>query len=564
MAHPLFEKHRPLLEQAQNAIMRRTHWSPFAENPGAYGAGFLDQGRIAFDAYRAAQFYLDQPGVFSRCGDEVSPYGLPLDVSYPCCSPDALLTAASAAMLPWARAGIETRMGVCLEILARLNAGSAEMAHALMHTTGQSLAVAFSFGTAQAQGRGLEALAWAHHEMTRIPAQAEWQRNASQHIEKRFMVAPRGVALLIGSAKQPTWDAYPALFANLATGNPTMVKPHPTTILPLAITVAVARHTLKEFGFDPDLVALLVGEPDGPLVRDIALRPEIRLIDYAGTPDFAGWLRDNARQAHLCVETGGVNCVVVDSSFDYKALLKNLVFSLCLDSGQLRATPRTIFVAREGVQTPDGLVSDEQFGRDLSYSIGKFLEQPARAVEILGAIQSPATVARIRAARDFAEATAEILRDSEPMQHPQWPTARLHTPLLMRATADQHRIYMEERFGPITTVVSTANVAESLALAETTMREKGALNFLVHTMHPHVRQLAEDVSLRAGVALSFNLTGTVLVNQPAGFSDFLASGANPATSCGIIDAAFVSNRFHFAQVQQHYLPPSSIDWVLDL
>lgn len=564
MPHPLFDKHRTLLEQAQNAIARRTHWTPYAENPRAYGETALDDGQTAFDAYRDAQFYLDQPGVQGRCGDEISPYGLPLGISYPCCGAEALIAAARSAMLPWVRAGIEARTGVCLEILGRLNAGSAEMAHALMHTTGQSLGMAFLTGGPQAQARGLEALAWAHREMSQIPEQAEWQRNVSQRLEKRFMVAPQGVALVIGSATQPTWNAYPALFANLATGNPVIVKPHPTAILPLAITVAVARQALRESGFDPNLVTLLVGEPDGPIARDIALRADIRLIDYAGAPDFGNWLLENARQARLFVESGGVNCVLVDSTYDYKALLKNLVLSLCLDAGQLRATPRTIFVSREGVQTPDGLIDDERFGRDLAYALGRFLDDPARAVEVLGAIQSQATVARIQAARDLAETTADILRDSERMAHPQWPLARVHTPLLIRAQADQTGLFMEERFGPIATVVSAANAAECLALAETTMREKGALNFLVHSTRPHVRQLAEDVALRTGVALSFNLTGAVLINQPAGFADFHASGANPAASCGMIDAAFVANRFYFSQVQQHYLPPSSIDWVVDL
>lgn len=564
MPHPLFDKHRPLLEQAQVAIARRTHWTPYAENPRAYGGTALDDGLSAFEAYREAQFYLDQPGVQGRCGEEVSPYGLPLGVSYPCCGPDALIAAARSAMLPWVRAGIETRTGVCLEILSRLNSGSAEMAYALMHTTGQSLGMAFLTGGPQAQARGLEALAWAHREMTQIPEQAEWQRNVSQRLEKRFMVAPLGISLVIGSATQPTWNAYPALFANLSTGNPVILKPHPTAVLPLAIAVAVARQVLKESGFDANLVSLLVGEPDGPVARDVALKPDIRLIDYAGAPDFGKWLLDNARQARLFVETGGVNCVLIDSTYDYKALLKNLVLSLCLDAGQLRTTPRTVFVSREGVQTPAGLLSEEQFSRDLGFALGKFLEDPVRAAEVLGAIQSPATVARIEAARDMAEDAASILRDSSPLPHPQWPAARVHTPLLIRAMADQRDLYMEERFGPIATIVSTANTAESLALAETAMREKGALNFLVHATRSHVQQLAEDIALRVGVALSFNLTGAVLINQPAGFADFHASGANPAASCGMIDAAFVANRFYFSQVQQHYLPPSSIDWVVDL
>lgn len=564
MPHPLFDKHCALLDQAQAAITRRTHWTPYAENPRAYGETALDDGQRAFEAYRDAQFYLDQPAVQGRGGEEFSPYGLPLGVSYPCCSADTLIAAAHTAMLPWVRAGIETRTGVCLEILARLNTGSAEMAYALMHTTGQSLSMAFLTGGPQAQARGLEALAWAHREMSQVPEQAEWQRNVSQRLEKRFMVAPQGISLVIGSATQPTWNAYPALFANLATGNPVIVKPHPTAILPLAITVAVARQVLKESGFDANLVTLLIGDPDGPVARDIVQRPEIRLIDYAGAPDFGNWLCDNVRQACLFVETGGVNCVLIDSTYDYKALLKNLVLSLCLDSGQLRATPRTIFVSRDGVQTPGGQISDGQFGLDLAYALGKFLDDPSRAVEVLGAIQSPATVARIQATCDLAEGVASVLRYSSPLAHPQWPAARVHTPLLLHAMADQRNLFMEERFGPIATIVSTANTAESLALAEATMREKGALNFLVHATRPHVQQLAEDVALRTGVALSFNLTGAVLINQPAGFADFHASGANPAATCGMIDAAYVTNRFYFSQVQQHYLPPSSIDWVVDL
>jgi phenylacetic acid degradation protein paaN len=564
MPHPLFDKHRALLDQAQAAITRRTHWSPYAENPRVYGETAMDEGQRAFEAYRDAQFYLDQPGVQGRGGEEASPYGLPLNLSYPCCNPDALINVAKTAMLSWVRAGIEARTGVCLEILARLNAGSPEMAYALMHTTGQSLGLAFLTGGPQAQARGLEALAWAHREMAQIPEQAEWQRSVSQRLEKRFMVAPIGVSLIIGSATQPTWNAYPAFFASLATGNPVIIKPHPTAILPLAITVAVARQVLKEAGFDANLVTLLVGNPDGPLARDVALNPDIRLIDYAGAPDFGTWLLDAARQARLFVEIGGVNCVLVDSTYDYNALLKNLVLAICLDSGQLRATPRVIFVSREGVQTPEGLITDAQFGLDLAYALGKFLEDPVRAVEVLGAIQSPATIARIRAVCDLAEGVANILRYSSPLAHPKWPAARVHTPLLIHATADQRRLYMEERFGPIATVVSTANAAESLALAEATMRDKGALNFLVHATRPHVQQLAEDVALREGVALSFNLTGTVLVNQPAGFADFYASGANPAASCGMIDAAFVAKRFYFSQVQRHYLPPSSIDWVVDL
>jgi hypothetical protein len=156
MSHPLFEKHKETLSQAVAAIESRGYWSPYPESPRAYGENAIEAGRAAFDAYRNAQFYLDQPGVVDRGGAEVSPYGLPLNITYPRCRPEALIAAAKSAMSGWIKAGPDTRAGVCLEILARLNAGSMEMAHAVMHTTGQALMMAFQAAGPHAQDRVVE------------------------------------------------------------------------------------------------------------------------------------------------------------------------------------------------------------------------------------------------------------------------------------------------------------------------------------------------------------------------------------------------------------------------
>ena len=169
MPHPLFEKHQTRLQQAVAAIQSRGFWSPYAEGPRAYGETAIEDGRKAFEAYRGKPFGLDQPGVVARGGAEVSPFGLPLDISYPRCSADALITAAKTAMPAWIKAGADTRAGVCLEILARLNARSFEMAHAVMHTTGQALMMAFQAAGPHAQDRGLEAVATAWREMKHVP-----------------------------------------------------------------------------------------------------------------------------------------------------------------------------------------------------------------------------------------------------------------------------------------------------------------------------------------------------------------------------------------------------------
>lgn len=551
MSHPMFEKHKETLNQAVAAIESRGYWSPYPESPRAYGDNAIEAGKAAFDVYRNAQFYLDQPGVIARGGAEVSPYGLPLNISYPRCNPDALIAAAKSAMSNWVKAGPDVRAGVCLEILARLNAGSMEMAHAVMHTTGQALMMAFQAAGPHAQDRGLEAVAYAWREMKHVPATALWEKpqgkNPPLRMEKRFTIMPRGVALNIACSTFPTWNGYPGLFASLVTGNPVIVKAHPTVILPLAIAVAVARQVLKEAGFDANLVSLLVDDPSAPIAKEVALKPDIRLIDYTGGPEFGNWLEDNARQATVYTEKAGVNCIVVDSIDDYKAMLRNLAFTLSLYSGQMCTTPQTIFVSADGVRTPEGVVSADQFGKDLAFAISKFLEDPARAVEVLGAIQSPLTAARIDGARELGV----VLRESSPIEHPQWPNARVRTPLLLKVPVSDERVYMEERFGPIAFVVETPTTSVSLATAERVIREQGAITFSLYSTNPVVQQLAEDVSLRAGVALSINLTGGVFVNQSSGFSDFHATGANPAANACLTDSAFVAGRFFVVQSRRH-------------
>jgi hypothetical protein len=60
-----------------------------------------------------------------------------------------------------------------------------------------------------------------------------------------------------------------------------------------------------------------------------------------------------------------------------------------------------------------------------------------------------------------------------------------------------------------------------------------------------------DAALDAGVALSENLTGGVYVNQSAAFSDFHATGANPAANASYTDGDFVAGRFRVIQSRRH-------------
>ena len=543
-----------LIERAIAAIRTRGHFSGFPELPSGriYGEDAAERGRKAFEARLNRPFALDQPASPASLGEEESPYGFTLGITYPAPDLDAMLRAARAALPAWRDAGIARRAEVCLEILQRLNRQSFELAQAVMHTTGQGFMMAFQAGGPHAQDRGLEALAYAVDLMRRTPERAIWEKRVGREevarFEKTFRIVPRGVGAVIACSTFPTWNAYPGIFASLATGNPVLIKPHPRAVLPLAITVETARAVLREAGFDADLVQLVVDSEEAPVARDLATRPEIRLVDFTGSSAFGSWLETHCHQAVVFTEKSGVNPVVVDSTADFRGMVRNLAFSLSLYSGQMCTTPQNIFVPSAGIATDEGHKSFDEVAAAIVQAIDRLLGAPERAVEILGCIQSPATLERIERVQQAAGGS--VLRRAQALEHPKFPGARIRTPLLVHAESGEESLYMQELFGPIAFIVEADSTAEAIERAARGAREKGAITAAVYSTDDEVLAAMERAMLDAGVALSENLTGGVYVNQSAAFSDFHASGLNPAGSASLTDEAFVAPRYHVVQCRR--------------
>ncbi|MBU9185975.1 phenylacetic acid degradation protein PaaN [Burkholderia multivorans] len=560
MTHALFTKHEDTLKRALAAIESRGYWSPFAEmpSPKVYGESGNADGEAAFKSHLGKTFELDQPASGETVGAERSPYGVALDIRYPKSTPDALIAAAGAAQRAWREAGPSAWIGVSLEILARLNRASFEIAYSVMHTTGQAFMMAFQAGGPHAQDRALEAVAYAWDQLRRIPADAHWEKpqgkNPPLAMQKRYTIVPRGTGLVLGCCTFPTWNGYPGLFADLATGNTVIVKPHPGAILPLAITVRIARDVLREAGFDPNVVTLLATEPnDGALVQDLALRPEIKLIDFTGSTQNGTWLERHAHQAQVYTEKAGVNQIVIDSTDDLKAAAKNIAFSLALYSGQMCTAPQNIYVPRDGIRTADGHASFDEVAQAIAGAVQKLTGDPARSVELIGAIQNDGVTARVDAAR----AVGRVLLDSQTLQHPAFPDARVRTPLVLQLDVADREKFTQEWFGPISFVIATDSTAQSLDLAGEIAAEHGALTLSVYSTADDVIDAAHEAAVRGGVALSINLTGGVFVNQSAAFSDFHGTGANPAANAALADAAFVANRFRVVQSRVHVAPKAA-------
>ncbi|TIX87433.1 phenylacetic acid degradation protein PaaN [Rhizobium sp. P44RR-XXIV] len=539
----LFERHRPTLQAALDAAAKRDYWSAYPEIPSGklYGETAKDDGLAAYKAFLGRPFRIANHPATRVVGAEVSPYGPPLGITYPTATVETLASASQAAARQWALASVDVRVGICLEILSRLNARSFEMANAVMHTTGQSFAMAFQAGGPHAQDRGLEAVAYAYAEMSRTPEEAIWTKPQGKGepitMEKHWRIMPRGISLVIGCNTFPTWNSYPGLFASLATGNTIIVKPHPAAILPLAITVEIIRQVLVEEGFSADTVLLAADAPGSEITKDLVQHPAIAIVDYTGSNSFGAWVRSNAGNADVYTEEAGVNSIVIGATDNFAGMCSNIAFSLSLYSGQMCTAPQDIFVPRGGIKTDEGHKSFDEVAGGIAMAVDGLLSDPARAAGVCGAIANPATLARIAEARPLGR----VVRDTAPIEG--LGDARTATPLILSVDAVDEAAYAEERFGPIAFVVAVDDAADGVERAARLAERKGAITAALYETDEARILAAADRFAAAGVNLSVNLTGGIYVNQSAAFSDFHVTGANPAGNASLTDAAFVANRF---------------------
>lgn len=551
----LIGKHSATLDAAIEAVGTRQSWSPFRDSPSAkfHPPGAPEAGKAAFEALLGRAFDLDQPGIVGRSGAEISPYTQkPLGITYPVSQAEALITSAKSAMTEWSKIDPEARIALCLEMAMRLYARNFEMAHGVMHVAGQSYTQAFSGSGPNALDRGIEALAYAAKAMRDVRPRARWDRTFGKEqvsLDKHYRIVPRGVGLVICCASFPTWNAYPAMFASLATGNPVIVKPHPIAILPMAIAVQECRRVLTDFGLNPDLVTLAVDTLDAPIAQRFIDDPAVQIVDFTGSPRYGGYLERTVTGKLLYTETAGINSVVLESCDDLSATAVAIARATSLFSAQMCTSPQNVYVPAGGIATADGHRSFEEVAAALAGAIDAIAANPATAAGIMGAVQADASCAIVRTLEERAAQTpgAVVLRRPMPYAHPDFPDARTMTPLVVALPADNAALYAEEHFGPVLFVIAApggdAAVQEATGLA----RQHGAISSYLYSTDDDFIDRALDAYAQAGMNLSVNLHGAMWANFAAAYSDYHVTGLNPAGNACLADLAFVASRFRIVQ-----------------
>ena len=532
-----------ILNDAQAALKNRLYFSAYPENPKAYAEDGNEAGKTAFSKQLNEHFTeLDSTDSIGWIGTEVSPYmQVGLGVHYPQFSVDALIAKANASKSAWISIPAEKKATILVEMLDAVKERFFEIAYATMHTTGQSFVMSFQASGPHANDRALEVIAMGLQELSRFDADVNWVKNMGKFdltIKKNFKPISKGIGLVIGCSTFPTWNTVPGLFANLIAGNVSIIKPHPKSILPIAIVVAEMQKVLSKHGLPTSIVQLAVDTVESPITKELAEHKDVKLIDYTGGSAFGDYIEGLSGKT-VFTEKAGVNSVILESVNDPKAVFGNLAFAASLYSGQMCTAPQNVFVPAVGISTSEGHLSFDEVVSGITAAIKGLVENPKMGPFTLGAIQNDVTKNRVLKMLENLNVALGPLE----CVNPEFADTRVLSPSVVVVDAKDADTWQHECFGPILFIVKAADANECLSLTAASAENKGAITCQCYSTNETFMNEVENTMNAVFTPVSFNFTGAAFVNQHAAFSDLHVSGGNPSGNASFTDALYINRRF---------------------
>lgn len=540
----LVTKHQNTINNAVKANHERTFYSQYPEHPKAYGEEAHAKGVQSYQQLLGKPFkQLLQTGETGWSGEEVSPYTQEvLGVSYPIFAVSDLLSKAAEAGKSWGKLPVAERAGALTETLERIKDYFFDIANATMHTTGQSFMMSFQASGPHANDRALEAIATGYHELQRYPPHLEWEKpmgKSSVRLYKTFKPIPKGTGVVIGCSTFPVWNTLPGVYADLITGNPVIVKPHPKAVLPIAIAISAIQQALQDNGYDPNICQLAADSSDHLITKELCEHPDVRLIDYTGGSAFGNYIESLPGKT-VFTEKAGVNSVILDSVKELGPVIENLAFSVSLYSGQMCTAPQNFFIPENGINTANGHVSFNEVVQQFRDAVVGLVNHPKMGAGTLGAIQNDHTLARAKEARNLG---GKLILEGGPVANEEFNNARICSPTILEVSSADTAIYEKELFGPVILIIKTRDTDHSIQLAKQMAVKYGAITCAAYATDKHTKDKIEEEMNNVFTPVSFNLTGFIWVNQHAAFSDFHVTGGNPAGNASFTNQEFIVKRF---------------------
>ncbi len=315
-------------------------------------------------------------------------------------------------------------------------------------------------------------------------------------------LSARGVVLCISPWNFPLAIFLGQVSAALAAGNTVVAKPAEQTSL-------VALRTLQlmqDCGFPAGVVALLVAE--GKAVGEQLIPdPRVKAVMFTGSTATGAWIsRKLAARADapvpLVAETGGQNCMVVDSTALPEQVVRDVIASGFQSAGQRCSALRVLFlqedIADKVIEMIIGAMRELRVGDPalLSTDIGPVIDQRA-----LNGLDD-----HVR----YLEATGRLLYSAD------IPGAGQHTFFAPRLYEISNLSLLDkEVFGPIVHVIRYRAEAFDDILAQINQTGFG-LTFGIHSRIEEACDRAAERVQAGNIYINRNMIGAIVGVQPFG------------------------------------------------
>lgn len=359
----------------------------------------------------------------------------------------AAADAAAAAFPAWSELGPNERRSLLLKAADLLLAKSDEFADVMMRETGSTVA-------------------WGHFNVKLASDMLREAASMTTQITGEIIPSdkpgclamavrqPVGVVLGIAPWNAPVILGVRALAMPLACGNTVILKA--SEICPG--THRLIGEVLREAGFPKGVVNVLTHAPaDAPkLVESLIAHPAVRRINFTGSTRVGRIIAETAARylKPVLLELGGKAPMVVLDDADLDEAVNAAAFGAFMHQGQICMSTERIVV--------DEAVADEFVARLAAKATSLSAGDPRKGDFVLGSVVSRESAERLDLlVKDAVAKGAKVVAGGNIEE------TFVAATVLDGVTPDM-RIYAEESFGPIVTVVRVRGIEEAIRVANDT------------------------------------------------------------------------------------------------
>jgi acyl-CoA reductase-like NAD-dependent aldehyde dehydrogenase len=315
----------------------------------------------------------------------------------------------------------------------------------------------------------LEKINWiiAHGERTLKPSPRPGPSNFLIDIMKSAEVRyePLGVVSAFISWNYPFHNLMGPIVASLFTGNAIIVKCSEQVIWSSKWFIDLVKTTLKPLDIDENLVQLVCCFPED--ADYLTSHANLSHITFIGSKPVAHKVLQSAAKelTPVVVELGGKDsAIVLDDVKDIKALSSVLLRGTFQSAGQNCIGIERIICLPKSYESLVDIFTE----RIKSLRLGSDIDQ-LDEIDVGAMISDNRFSTFETLIEDAVSKGAKLVHGGKQYQHPNYPQGHYFEPTLLIDVDKSMRIFHEEVFGPILTLIKANDIDEAVDLANSTM-----------------------------------------------------------------------------------------------